>query len=151
MTYQWLTRDFEQLQTRQLYALLRLRQQVFAVEQASIYLDLDNLDQGAVHMMCLQGDELVAYQRCLAPGTSYPESALGRIVVTASARGSGLGKEVVERGISHNLARWPGSGIRLNAQAYLQDFYSALGFAPEGDIHDEDGIAHIQMAYLGSG
>jgi ElaA protein len=150
MTYQWQTTAFDGLDTRQLYALLRLRQEVFTVEQASIYLDLDNLDQGAIHILCWQDGELLAYQRCLAPGTSFRESALGRIVVAPRARGRLLGKELVVRGIRHNLERWPGQGIRLNAQAYLQDFYSALGFSADGDIYADDGIPHIQMVYTGS-
>ena len=81
MDYRWQTSEFTDLGTVQLYALLRLRQQVFVVEQACIYLDLDNLDQGAIHMLCWQGDHLLAYQRCLAPAVHFAESALGRIVV----------------------------------------------------------------------
>jgi len=120
------------------------------VEQDCAYLDLDNLDQDAVHMLCWLGGTLVAYQRCLAPGTSYPESALGRIVVSTLARGRQLGRELVLRGISHNLGRWPGQGIRINAQAYLQDFYADLGFVADGAVASEDGIPHIQMVYAGS-
>jgi ElaA protein len=150
MDHQWQTSDFAGLDTSQLYAALRLRQEVFAVEQNCAYLDLDNLDQCAIHMLCWHEGRLVAYQRCLAPGTNYPESALGRIVVSAQARGRLLGRELVRRGISHNLGRWPGQGIRIHAQAYLQDFYTDLGFVAEGDVFGEDGIPHIQMVYAGS-
>jgi ElaA protein len=150
MQHLWQTCDFAGLDTSGLYAALRLRQEVFAVEQDCAYLDLDNLDQDAVHMLCWLGDTLVAYQRCLAPGTSYPESALGRIVVSTLARGRQLGRELVLRGISHNLGRWPGQGIRINAQAYLQDFYADLGFVADGAVASEDGIPHIQMVYAGS-
>jgi ElaA protein len=127
-----------------------LRQEVFAVEQNCAYLDLDNLDQDAIHMLCWQEDKLVAYQRCLAPATHYRESALGRIVVSAHARGRQLGRELVRRGISHNLGRWPGQGIRINAQAYLEDFYTDLGFVADGAVSSEDGIPHRQMVYAGS-
>jgi len=147
MNYQWQTSDFAGISTHELYAALRLRQQVFCVEQDCAYLDLDNLDQEAVHMLCWQGDQLLAYQRCLAPGTSCRESALGRIVVSGMARGRNLGRELVQRGIRHNIDRWPSQDIRINAQAYLQDFYQQLGFLAEGDIYDEDGIPHIQMVY----
>ena len=119
MDHLWQTCEFSGLDILQLYAALRLRQEVFAVEQNCAYLDLDNLDQGAVHMLCWHRDELVAYQRCLAPGTAWPESALGRIVVRAQSRGRQLGRELVERGIRHNLGRWPEQDIRINAQAYL--------------------------------
>lgn len=147
MTYQWQTSDFGGLNTLELYAALRLRQQVFVLEQNCAYLDLDNLDQNAVHMMCWRAGDLLAYQRCLAPGANFSESALGRIVVSAPARGRDLGRELVRRGIRHNLERWPNNDIRINAQAYLQAFYAELGFVAEGDVFDEDDIPHIQMVY----
>lgn len=150
MDHLWQTCDFSGLDTCRLYAALRLRQEVFAVEQNCAYLDLDNLDQDAIHMLCWQEDKLVAYQRCLAPATHYRESALGRIVVSAHARGRQLGRELVRRGISHNLGRWPGQGIRINAQAYLEDFYTDLGFVAAGAVSSEDGIPHLQMVYAGS-
>jgi len=130
-----------------MYAVLRLRQQVFVVEQNCAYLDLDNLDQQATHMLCMLDGELLAYQRLLAPGLSYPESSLGRIVVCPAARGQRLGRELVRRGIEHNLLRWPGSGIRINAQAHLQDFYATEGFIAEGNEYLEDNILHRQMHY----
>ena len=85
MTYQWQTCDFDSLNTLELYAALRLRQQIFVLEQNCLYLDLDNLDQVAIHIMCWRDGQLLAYQRCLAPGTNFTESALGRIVVSARA------------------------------------------------------------------
>lgn len=150
MTDQWQTALFNELSQLQLYAALRLRQQVFAIEQDSLYLDLDNKDQQAVHMLCWEGDELLAYQRCLTPGVSYPESSIGRIVVAAQARGRQLGLELVQRGIAHNLERWPQHGIRISAQAYLERFYTDLGFEVRGDVYAEDGIPHIQMLHPGS-
>ena len=147
MNYQWHTKTFSELTLAELYALLRLRQEVFVVEQDCIYQDLDGMDQQASHILCRRDDQLIAYQRCLAPGLSYPESSLGRIVVCASARGLQLGRELVKRGISHNLDNWPQVGIRINAQAYLQDFYSELGFVASGETYDEDGIVHRQMLY----
>ncbi len=92
MTYRWQTAEFAELSLAQLYALMRLRQLVFVVEQASIYLDLDDLDQAATHMLCWHGDRLLAYLRCLAPGASFAESAIGRIVVAPEARGRDLAR-----------------------------------------------------------
>jgi len=147
----WQTSAFDDLGNRELYAALRLCLEVFAVEQNSLYQDLDNLDQEATHMLAWEDGCLVAYQRCLAPGISYRESAIGRIVVAADARGRQLGRELVRRGIRHNLARWPGQGIRLNAQSYLRAFYQQLGFVAEGEDYRLDGIPHIEMVYAGSG
>jgi ElaA protein len=147
MTLQWRTPAFSELTGEEVYALLRLRQQVFVVEQNCVYLDLDNLDQLATHMLCMRHQQLLAYQRCLAPGLSYPESSLGRIVVCPTLRGQQLGRELVLRGIEHNLSRWPGSGIRINAQAHLQGFYTSVGFCAEGNEYLEDNILHRQMRY----
>ncbi|TGD72610.1 GNAT family N-acetyltransferase [Mangrovimicrobium sediminis] len=151
MSVRWITANFEELDNRALYAALRLRQVVFAVEQTSIYLDLDDLDQAAVHMLVLDGEQLLAYQRCLPPGLQEVESTLGRIVVDQAARGTGLGTELVERGIAHNLATWPESNIRIHAQAHLERFYGGLGFVTEGEPYDLDGIPHLEMVYFRGG
>jgi ElaA protein len=147
MPYHWQTTEFARLGVDALYTVLRLRQAVFVVEQACLYQDLDGLDQQGTHMLCWDGEELAAYQRCLPPGASFRESAIGRIVVAPSYRNSGLGRELVVRGINHNLAQWPDSGIRINAQSYLREFYAGLGFDPVGTEYDEDGIPHQQMVY----
>ena len=143
----WQTLTFSELSQEQLYAILRLRQQVFVVEQNCVFLDLDNLDQGAIHMLCLEGEKMRAYQRCIAPHSNSHDSLLGRIVVCPDMRNKQLGKKLVQRGIEHNLLRWPGSDIRISAQAHLQRFYAALGFNSEGGEYLEDGIPHQQMRY----
>jgi ElaA protein len=141
----WKIAHFDDLSTRELYAVLRLRQEIFVVEQNCVYLDADGMDQNAVHILCWQQGELMAYLRALAPGASYPQSSVGRIVVSPLARGLKLGRELVERGIAYNLDAWPESDIRIGAQAYLQAFYTGLGFVVEGDSYIEDGIEHIHM------
>ena len=145
MSSQWLTSDFAGLSNSQLYAALKLRQEVFAVEQASIYVDADGLDPEAIHMLHWQDGELLAYQRCLPPGLQETESTLGRIVVAPAARGRNLGRELVRRGITHNLERWPQAAIRIHAQAHLEDFYRELGFVTQGDVYGLDGIPHLEM------
>ena len=143
----WQTTAFEGLDIRELYEILRLRQEVFAVEQTSIYLDPDGLDLQAVHMSAWEGSTLLAYQRCLPPGLQERESTLGRIVVAPSARGRELGRDLVRRGIAHNLERWPNTNIRIHAQAYLERFYNDLGFANDGGVYDLDGIPHLEMLF----
>lgn len=146
--WHWRTSEFNELGRDELYQMLCLRHQVFVVEQNCVYLDLDGLDTQAVHIQCLEDGRLLAYQRCLAPGISYPQSSIGRILVAPEARGLRLGRLLVQRGIDHNLSRWPGSGIRINAQAYLAAFYGSLGFVTDGEEEEEDGIMHVQMDYV---
>lgn len=147
MNGHWHNSRLEALTAAELYAVLQLRQDIFVVEQACVYRDLDGLDAESWHMRCVSGEQVLAYQRCLPPGLSYPESSLGRIAVPASARGTGLGRELVQRGIDFNLAQWPGAGIAIGAQAYLRGFYASLGFVATGAPYLEDGIFHIHMQF----
>ncbi|MDJ0877548.1 MAG: GNAT family N-acetyltransferase [Halieaceae bacterium] len=141
----WQAIDFDQLTPGNLYEILRLRQQVFGIEQDCLYQDLDGLDQQALHLCAWQADTLLAYLRALPPGVSYPESSLGRIVVSPEARGQDLGREIVRRGIELNRSTWPDTGICISAQAHLEAFYQSLGFATASGAYDEDGIPHIKM------
>jgi ElaA protein len=143
----WSTLSFTELSTAQLYALLRLRQDIFVVEQQCIYKDIDDFDQQAFHMLCTRDSELVAYQRCLPPGLRYPQSSLGRVLVASNMRGQGLGANLARRGIEHNLSRWPQYDICISAQARLQSFYESLGFVTEGDPYLEDDMPHQKMRY----
>ncbi len=143
----WESTSFSELTLETLYTVLKLRQTVFVVEQNCCYLDLDDLDQHSAHLLAWRNDQLLAYARCLPPGLCYPESSIGRVIVAPTGRGKDLGSELVQRGIDYNLANWPGTGIRIGAQAHLQGFYGALGFVAEGDSYIEDGIPHIHMIY----
>ena len=141
----WQTLAYTELDTNQLYRIMRLRQLVFIVEQDCVYPDLDGLDQVSVHLCVWRDHELLAYLRCLPPGLDYTGSALGRIVVSRQARGLKLGRELVRRGISFNLKTWPASNILIGAQTHLQKFYQGLGFETVGDSYTENGIPHIKM------
>jgi ElaA protein len=147
MTVHWQTSVFEALNTLELYALLQLRQEVFVVEQACVYQDLDGMDLNATHILCWEDKRLLAYQRCMAPGVSFPDSAIGRIVVAPAARGRRIGRELVQRGIQYNLTHWPNSAIQIGAQAYLEAFYTSLGFVSQNDQYIEDGIPHLHMIW----
>jgi ElaA protein len=142
----WECLPFPALSASRVYALLQLRGAVFVVEQECAYLDPDGMDQVAHHHLGWRGDTLVAYQRCLPPGIPYQgESSIGRIVVTPGARGGQLGRELVERGIAFNLARWTGHDIRIGAQSRLTRFYRSLGFVICSEPYLEDGIEHTEM------
>ena len=150
----WQCAEFAELSAEQLYQVLKLRQDVFVLEQACLYPDLDNHDQQALHLCAWRDGELLGYLRALPPGgdalpggSAAAESTLGRVVVSPAARGLSLGRELMRRGISLNLETWPGAGICIGAQAHLQKFYTELGFEPLGDVYDDDGIPHIKMRY----
>ncbi|QSQ16904.1 GNAT family N-acetyltransferase [Myxococcus landrumensis] len=148
LSWQW--KAFQELTVDELYAVLALRQEVFVVEQRSLYLDADGLDPKAGHLLAFEGTGpesfLAAYLRILPPGVKHVEEAsLGRVVTSPRARGRGLGRELTERGLARLEALYPRADIRISAQEYLIAFYSSLGFVTQGDVYDEDGIPHIEM------
>lgn len=142
----WFCQSFHDLDNHRLYAIIKLRQDVFVVEQDCVYADLDDLDQNSLHMGAVTADgDLLCYARCLPPGLSYSESSIGRIAVSESARGLKLGRELVSRSININREHWPGQDIKIGAQAHLEHFYNTLGFDTISEPYDEDGIMHIKM------
>lgn len=146
-TFQWCT--FHQLSLEQLYEILRARQEVFTVEQDCPYQDADGKDQLSWHLACwdstAETPSLLAYLRVVFPGTKYPEPSIGRVLTCGSARGTGLGKELMRRAIEHTLRALPQAAIRISAQLYLKTFYEELGFGQVSEPYEEDGIPHIEM------
>jgi len=146
---EWQWSSFADLTARALHDMLALRQQVFVLEQACLYPDIDGLDPGAHHLLgwrTVDGRrELAATLRCLAPGVKYPEMSLGRVVTSPAARGTGLGRELVAAGIACAEQLHPGHAIRIGAQAHLADFYGSFGFVIVSAPYDEDGILHVDM------
>lgn len=152
---EWQWSGFADLTVAQLYAMLALRQEVFVLEQACLYPDIDGLDPDAQHLLgwrTVDGKrELMAHLRCLAPGAKYSEMSLGRVVTAPGARGSGLGRELVAKGIELACALHPGHAIRIGAQAHLERFYAGFGFVTVSEPYDEDGILHIDMLRAAQG
>ena len=137
---------FDRLTVRRLYEALRLRSAVFVVEQDCAYQDLDGLDESALHVLTSDARGLVAYTRLLPPGTAHRDAcAIGRVITAASARGEGLGRDVMQRSVRECRARWPGRDIVIHAQAYLTRFYRGFGFVAEGPEFLEDGLPHVRM------
>tara|TARA_B100000768_G_scaffold68439_1_gene65852 strand:- start:3946 stop:4881 length:936 start_codon:yes stop_codon:yes gene_type:complete len=133
-----------------MFAALRLRSDVFVVEQDCVYPDLDNKDALSIHLVAMSddatpGQSAHATARLVAPGVSYSEPSIGRVAIDVSSRGSGLGMELMERAIRVCQRHWPNQPIRISAQQYLIRFYNDLGFVCEGEGYLEDGIPHIEM------
>lgn len=141
----WILKKFDELSPSELYAILRLRNEVFIIEQNCIYQDLDNKDQASMHLMGWEKDELVAYTRILPVGVSYNHPSIGRVVTSPSKRRTGLGKELMEKSIEFVENLYGKGPIRIGAQLYLKKFYEELGFRQVSDIYDEDNIQHIEM------
>jgi len=149
MNIDWQLLTFDELSTNELYRVMGLRQNVFVVEQNCAYLDCDNKDQDSHHLLGRiknsSSTELVAYLRILKPNIPTEAPHIGRVVCRKDVRQSGLGKELVQRGIDHCVILFPGKPIKISAQQYLVNFYTNLGFQISGPPYDEDGIPHVGM------
>jgi ElaA protein len=145
MEFTTIVKSFDNLSPAELYAILRLRNEVFVVEQNCPYQDADNKDPKCHHLMLLQNDELMAYARLVPPGLSYAQMSIGRVVSSPKARGTGAGRILMNTAIEQCLQIFGEGSIKIGAQAYLIKFYGSLGFNPIGEIYDEDGIPHIHM------
>ncbi|BAX51496.1 putative acyltransferase [Photobacterium damselae subsp. piscicida] len=146
---QWQLLQFSQLTTHQLYELLRLRVDVFVVEQTCPYPELDGKDtlEDVYHLLGYQEQKLVACARLLAPTISYSGSSIGRVALAQSARGQGLGHQLIQQAIEHCYRLWPQHSIEIGAQHYLQDFYQQHGFSPFSEVYLEDDIPHLDMRH----
>lgn len=147
MQRHWILKSFSELTTDELYALLRLRNEVFIVEQNCPFPDLDNKDQQCHHLLGFDGEKgtLLAYTRLVPPGLAYGYPSIGRVVTSVEARGAGVGRELIQRSIREITQLYGPHTLQISAQEYLRDFYESFGFLQSGEGYLEDGIEHIPM------
>jgi ElaA protein len=148
---QWFCKPFDELGLSELYALLRLRQEVFSVEQNCGYLDADGADLNAHHVLGYQGGALLAYARILKPGSRYQQCSIGRVITASQIRRTGEGRKLMLVAIAHCVQLFPQADIRISAQARLEKFYQSFGFVTDGEPYEEDNIPHLAMNLLAPG
>ncbi|WP_108425257.1 GNAT family N-acetyltransferase [Flagellimonas amoyensis] len=136
---------FDGLTNTELYQVLRLRSEVFVVEQDCVYQDMDNKDQKALHVLGIKEGQVVAYTRIFKPGDYFKNASIGRVVVAKDQRQYGYGKMIMEASLSTIEESFPDTAIEISAQSYLIKFYTELGFERFGDDYLEDGIPHVRM------
>jgi ElaA protein len=142
----WVTKAFSELTVDELYDVLRLRSEVFIVEQKCIFLDIDNNDRKAFHTIGFIGDEVVATTRLFDKDIMYDGyQSIGRVVGSPRHRGLGIGKALMQYSISECERLFGKGPIKIGAQLYLKKFYSEQGFEQSGDVYIEDEIEHIPM------
>lgn len=145
----WQIKTFKQLSLDELYDALKLRIDVFVVEQTCYYPDLDDLDRHpeTLHVFSYnQQGEMVAYLRILAKGVCYPDyPAIGRVIIAEQARGKGLAHQLIEKSLTVCADLFPQQTIKISAQEHLEQFYNRHGFTKCSEMYLEDGIPHISM------
>jgi ElaA protein len=140
-------KHFSELTLEELYNILKLRAEIFVVEQDCVYNDMDGLDKNAIHQFATKEGKIVAYSRLLKPGTRFPDYSIGRVVVNKSERGTGLGIKMMEEAKLFILNEWQAEKIKISAQKYLRKFYEDLGFNIVTEEYLEDGIPHFGMLF----
>lgn len=143
----WQLIPFSQLTTTQLYQLLKLRVDVFVVEQTCPYPELDDKDHqpNVYHLLGYQHGQLVACARLLPKGISYPSVSIGRVATSIDQRKGGLGHQLLKQALNGCQRLWPNESIEIGAQQHLHGFYQQHGFVQTSDMYLEDGIPHIDM------
>ena len=146
MTIRWHCLPFESFPPLILYDVLRLRTEVFVVEQNCAFQDIDRQDLDAYHLLGYnEGGELVAYARLFAAGKSHAEASIGRVIVAQPFRQYGLGRELMRQALAHSDALFGPQPNKIGAQQHLEQFYNSFGYAQCGPMYLEDGIPHIPM------
>jgi ElaA protein len=147
MLKSWSLKTFDELSRQELYAILKLRNVVFIIEQNCPYDDIDGKDQMSHHFFCIEEESVIAYARMFAPGVIYKEVCLGRICTSKHVRSQGVGKELMQKTLEQAAQLYPEQAIRISAQRYLKKFYEDFGFQVVSEVYLEDGIEHFQMLY----
>ncbi len=143
----WRCQHFNELSQHELYAILRLRSEVFVVEQNCVFLDMDDKDQQCWHVSGWENDHLIAYTRLMPAGLAFDEPSIGRVITSQTARRTGAGRKLMEISIEKIFSIYGKQPIKIGAQLYLKNFYESLGFCQSSDVYLEDGIEHIEMIF----
>ena len=139
-------KSFQELTLDELYELLRIRADVFVVEQDCVYQDLDGDDQASIHLWLTEGDKVVALCRVCPAGTHMDDVSIGRVITTV--RGKGYGRRMMLEGIKAAVEHFGASRIDIEAQEYARGFYEQVGFRQSSEPFILDGIPHIHMTWL---
>lgn len=140
-------KKFKELKGEEIYEILKIRNEVFIVEQQCAYLDCDGKDREAYHLFLEVNKGIVAYLRILQKGVSYDEISIGRVLVNKNHRRKGIAQEMMIKAIKFIEENLNEREVRIEAQEYLVDFYKGFGFEEVSDMYLEDGIPHIEMLY----
>jgi len=142
----WVTKHFSDLSVAEVYEMLRLRSDVFVVEQHCIFLDADNNDQKAYHVLGYLDGELIATTRLFDKDIVYKGyQSICRVANAKKYRGMGIGKKLMQYSIEQCAVLFGEGPIKIGAQLYLKKFYNDQGFEQAGELYLEDEIDHIPM------
>lgn len=139
---------FNELTTEQLYAIYKLRVDVFVVEQNCAYQEIDKADRYSYHVWLEdEQHQIIAYARVIPAGMTFPTVSIGRVI--AADRRKGYGTQIVNHAIAVARKQYDPDMIIIEAQVYAKGLYEKCGFIQSSDPFLEDGIPHVQMQLKG--
>ena len=141
----WICKRFEELTPEELYAVIKLRNEVFVVEQNCVYQDADGKDVSCFHLLGYADNNLAAYARLVAAKTAFQEISIGRVVTSPAYRKVGAGRQLMHKAIEQCYELFGKQPIKIGAQLYLKKFYESFGFIQTSEMYLEDDIPHIEM------
>jgi ElaA protein len=148
MHVDWQVKHYNDLSLNEFHDLIALRIAVFVIEQNCPYQELDGKDKKSYHLICRNGNgTIVSTARIIPPGIAYPQVAIGRVVADASARGLGLGHELMRQCMRFIVDEFGKVPVILSAQKHLENYYASHGFVSTGKEYLEDNIPHVEMIY----
>lgn len=145
MKLEWKTKTFKELSNHELYNVLRLRSQIFVVEQNSVFLDMDSKDDIALHLIGTFEGKILAYARLFNAGDYYVNASIGRVVIDENYRDRKWGNDLMTHAIAGISNYFNQTKITIGAQLYLQKFYEKHGFVVTSEVYLEDDIDHVEM------
>ena len=137
-------KKFDELTGAELYELLRVRAEVFVVEQNCAYQDLDGVDYDAYHVFLQENGKIWAYLRVVDKGKRLDEVSIGRVI--SLRRRQGLGGKLMQAGLRVAKEKFGAKTVKVGAQVYAKPFYESVGFSQISGEYLEDGIPHIYMS-----
>lgn len=142
-----IVKRYDELTRDELYEILRSRAEVFSVEQAIIYVDMDGMDKDSIHLFIMEEGRIQSYLRIIKPGVKYPNASIGRVLTLLPSRRKGYATMLMRKAL--DIALKLSLSVEIEAQAYLTDYYKRLGFIAVSDEFILEGIPHVSMIYPG--
>ena len=147
-SFQWTCKHYDELSKEEFHQILKVREDVFIIEQDCVYQDIDHKDIHSYHLCVYDQNELIAYSRILPQGISYENYiSIGRGLSTLPYRKTGAGRFLMQKSMEMSQEIFPDSPIKISAQEYLIAFYQSFGFIHTGKEYMEDNIPHVEMIY----
>ena len=136
-------KTFEELTNRQLYEIVRVRTEIFLLEQNIVCQDFDGVDYDSLHCFLEEDGQVYAYLRAYRADNG--EIKLGRVLTRT--HGEGLGRTLMEGAMPAVCRQFQTQTITLHAQTHAQGFYEKMGFVACSNVFLEEGIPHVEMRW----